>query len=71
MDKGVFESASPNTMILDSSTISPIAAKEFYETAKTKDMVFIDAPMSGGTIGASNGTLTFMVGAKENEEEFT
>jgi len=36
MDGGLFASASPNTMILDTSTISPLASKEFYETAKSK-----------------------------------
>ena len=68
MDGGIFANASPNTMIVDSSTISPIAAKEFYEQAKEKDMCFLDTPMSGGIMGAANGTLTFMVGSKENDE---
>lgn len=68
MDGGVFASASPNTMILDTSTISPLAAKEFYETAKSHKTTFIDSPMSGGIMGAANQTLTFMVGSKENEE---
>ena len=68
MDGGIFASAAPKTMIVDSSTISPIAAKEFYESAKEKDMTFLDTPMSGGIMGAANGSLTFMVGSKENDE---
>jgi 2-hydroxy-3-oxopropionate reductase len=52
MDDGVFANASPNTMILDTSTISPIASKEFYATAKQKGMTWIDSPMSGGIMGA-------------------
>lgn len=54
MDGGVFASASPNTMILDSSTISPYAAKDFYKTAKEHKMTFLDSPMSGGIMGAAN-----------------
>jgi 3-hydroxyisobutyrate dehydrogenase len=67
-DGGVFSSASPNTMIVDSSTISPIAAKEFSEEAKKHRMIYCDSPMSGGVVGAANGTLTFMVGATSTEE---
>lgn len=68
-DDGIFAHASKNTYIVDSSTISPIASKEFAEKAKKLDMRFLDTPMSGGIMGAQNGTLTFMVGA-ENETEF-
>ena len=70
MDDGVFANASPNTMILDTSTISPIASKEFYATAKSKGMTWIDSPMSGGIMGAQNGTLTFMVGALESDPDY-
>ena len=52
MDGGVFASAAPNTMILDTSTISPIASKEFYASAKEKGMTWMDSPMSGGIMGA-------------------
>jgi len=52
---------------LDTSTISPIASKEFAADAKKKDMVFIDTPMSGGITGATNGTLTFMVGCDKDQ----
>lgn len=40
-----------------------------YDSAKEYGMEFIDAPVSGGTNGAANGTLTFMVGS-ESEEQF-
>jgi len=53
-DNGVFSSASKNTYFIDTSTISPIAAKEFAETAKKHDMVYLDSPMSGGIMGAAN-----------------
>ena len=68
MDDGIFANASPNTMILDTSTISPIYAKEFYATSLKHNVTFIDSPMSGGIMGAQNATLTFMVGAEENDD---
>lgn len=68
-DDGVFAHGAENTCIVDSSTISPLASKEFAETAKKQSMKFLDTPMSGGIMGAQNGTLTFMVGA-ENKEDF-
>jgi len=49
---GVFAHASKDTMIIDTSTISPIAAKEFSAQAIQNEMVFVDAPMSGGIMGA-------------------
>jgi 3-hydroxyisobutyrate dehydrogenase len=68
MDGGVFKSANKNTYILDTSTISPLASKEFAEAAKKQGLRFLDAPMSGGIMGAQGGTLTFMVGADSAEE---
>jgi len=62
-DDGVFAHASKGTYILDSSTISPVAAKDFSATAVKNEMVYLDTPMSGGVLGAKNATLTFMVGA--------
>ena len=68
-DDGVFSHASKATYILDTSTISPIGAKEFAATAKKHEMKYLDSPMSGGIMGAEAGTLTFMVGA-ESQEDF-
>ena len=66
---GIFANAKKGTIIVDTSTISPIASKEFAAEAKKKDLIFVDSPMSGGITGAQNGTLTFMVGCeKENFE---
>ena len=70
MDKGgIFENAKEGTFIADSSTISPIAAKDFAEKAKKLKLRYVDTPMSGGVNGATKGTLTFMVGA-ENQQDF-
>lgn len=65
---GIFESANEGTCIVDTSTISPIAVKEFNADAKKKGMIFCDTPMSGGVMGAANGTLTFMVGNSSDED---
>ena len=62
-EDGIFKHADKGTFILDSSTISPIGAKEFNKQSLEKEMVYIDCPMSGGTKGANAATLTFMVGA--------
>lgn len=66
---GIFESAAKGTLICDVSTISPVASEQFHKEAKERDMLFLDTPMSGGTNGAIAGTLTFMVGASEEEFE--
>jgi len=67
-DGGIFESANKGTCIVDTSTISPIAVKDFSNDAKKKEMIFCDSPMSGGVMGAANGTLTFMVGSQNSED---
>ena len=53
-DDGVFANAGKGTFIVDSSTISPIAAKDFSATAIKNEMVYCDSPMSGGVLGAKN-----------------
>lgn len=57
--------ASKGTSILDASTIDPNASIRFANDAKAKGMTFLDTPMSGGIMGAQNGTLTFMVGGEK------
>ncbi len=72
-DKGILAAAKPGTLFIDSSTIDVQSAREVADAAKAADMLMIDAPVSGGTGGATAGTLTFMVGgpdeafAKANE----
>jgi 3-hydroxyisobutyrate dehydrogenase len=55
-------------MVLDCSTINPIASKNFSQMAKKYGLTFLDTPMSGGTKGAENGALNFMVGAETEED---
>jgi len=61
-DAGLLANASPNTLLIDCSTISPKVAQAVAAQAKAKGFVMLDAPVSGGTAGAQAGTLTFMVG---------
>ena len=59
---GLLAHANPKTLLVDCSTISPKAAQTVAAAAKDKGLAMIDAPVSGGTIGAEKGTLAIMVG---------
>ena len=61
-DAGAIHYAKPHALIVDFSTIGSPAAKNIAENLKTKNLRFLDAPISGGDVGAENGTLTIMVG---------
>ena len=61
-DDGVFGAMSKGTVIVDSSTIAPAIARRLAARAKELGASMLDAPVSGGEIGAIDGTLTFMVG---------
>jgi 2-hydroxy-3-oxopropionate reductase len=62
---GVFDGAKAGTLIIDMSTISPVVARQLARDAETHGCDFLDAPVSGGDIGAQKGTLSIMVGGKE------
>lgn len=59
---GVREGARPGQIWVDLSTIAPVHAEAFYGRAKELGVFFLDAPVSGGPMGAEAGTLTIMVG---------
>jgi len=61
-DTGVFAAMAKGTIVVDSSTIAPATAARLAARAKELGAAFLDAPVSGGEIGAVAGTLTFMVG---------
>jgi len=61
-DGGVFGAMQKGTVIVDSSTIAPAIARRLAARAKELGASLLDAPVSGGEIGAIDGTLTFMVG---------
>lgn len=60
--KGVLEGAHPGLIFVDNSTIKPASARKIAEKLSAKGILSLDAPVSGGDIGAKNGTLTIMVG---------
>ena len=63
---GVAEGLSPGKIVVDMSSISPIATKGFARRINERDCEYLDAPVSGGEVGAKNATLTIMVGGRED-----
>jgi 3-hydroxyisobutyrate dehydrogenase len=61
-ENGVLQGAKPGTVLIDMSTISPDATRELAKRAAEKGVRMLDAPVSGGDVGARNGTLSIMVG---------
>ena len=64
-DDGIASVGREGLIIIDNSTISPVATVEFAKQLAEKGIIFLDAPVSGGDIGAQNGTLSIMVGGDE------
>ena len=62
---GICDLANSDQVIVDHSTVDVKTSKDCYEFAQNKDVNFLDAPISGGPGGAADGTLTIMVGGKE------
>ena len=62
---GIIHGAKSGAVVIDMSTISPVATKNMAERLKAKGVDMIDAPVSGGEVGAVNGTLTIMCGGKQ------
>lgn len=60
--KGVLEGVKAGTILVDMSTISPMVAKKVAQAAGEKGCPMLDAPVSGGDVGAKNATLSIMVG---------
>ena len=59
---GVAEGLTPGKVVIDMSSISPIATKELAARINALGCQYLDAPVSGGEVGARNGTLSIMVG---------
>ncbi len=60
--EGILENADQGTLLIDCTTTSPALSARIYEAAKEKGLQALDAPVSGGDIGAQKATLTIMVG---------
>ena len=61
-DKGILAYAKPGSFLVDMTTTSPSLAKEIYETAEQLKLYAVDAPVSGGDVGARNASLSIMTG---------
>lgn len=66
---GVFEGASDGALVIDMSTIEPAVSRELAEKARARGVAMLDAPVSGGDVGAHAGTLSIMVGGDAREFE--
>ena len=62
---GIIEGAKSGSLYIDMSTIAPATARRVYTALKAKGIDALDAPVSGGDIGAQQGTLSIMVGGDE------
>jgi 3-hydroxyisobutyrate dehydrogenase len=63
---GVVHGAKPGTIVIDMSTISPSVTRRIAEELGSKMVKMLDAPVSGGDIGAREGTLSIMVGGDKD-----
>ena len=61
-ENGVAAGLSPGKIVVDMSSISPVETKQFAEKINAQGCRYLDAPVSGGEVGAKAGTLTIMVG---------
>lgn len=64
-EKGIFKADVANKVLIDLTTSTPSLAEKINQTAKEKHAEALDAPVSGGDLGAKKGTLTIMVGGDE------
>ena len=62
---GVLDAITPDTLLIDCSTIDVDSARQVSAAAREKGLAMLDAPVSGGVAGAQAATLTFMVGGTE------
>ena len=64
-EQGLAAKSKPGTIIVDHSTISPDSTRDFAKRLAKQGIDFIDAPVSGGDIGAQQGSLSIMVGGRD------
>jgi 3-hydroxyisobutyrate dehydrogenase len=68
-DDGVLSGARPGSLVIDCSSISPQTTREISARLAERNVAMLDAPVSGGSEGAKNGTLSIMVGGPEDQLE--
>ncbi len=67
-EEGIIDDLNTQAAIIDLSTIDPATTQQLAQACQEKDAYYFDCPVSGGPLGADEGTLTIMVGG--NEEKF-
>ncbi len=65
-EHGIIINGKPNTYVIDMTTSTPTLAAKIYEEAKNKGIYAVDAPVSGGDIGAQEAKLSIMVGGEQD-----
>ena len=65
-EEGIINNAKEGTVLVDMTTSKPELAREIFKAALQKGLSALDAPVSGGDIGARNGLLSIMVGGEES-----
>jgi len=68
-NNGIIHGARPGSVVVDMSTISPDATRKIEQVLRAKGIKMIDAPVSGGSEGAKQGTLAIMVGGDPEDVE--
>lgn len=66
---GIATGAKPGLFVIDHSTISPVATKDFATKLDKQGVTLLDAPVSGGDVGAKAGTLSIMIGGRADAVE--
>lgn len=65
-ETGIIQNADEHTILIDMTTSNPSLAEEIFDAAKVNNLYSIDAPVSGGDVGAKNGTLSLMIGGEKH-----
>ncbi|MFL5658101.1 MAG: 2-hydroxy-3-oxopropionate reductase [Ktedonobacteraceae bacterium] len=68
-ENGVLAGAKANALVIDMSTISPLVTQQLAQEAQARGVRMLDAPVSGGDVGAQQGTLSIMVGGGSEDFE--
>ncbi len=68
-EHGVLAGARAGTLVIDMSTISPVVTQQLAQAAQARGVRMLDAPVSGGDVGAQQGTLSIMVGGSAEDFE--
>ena len=68
-DNGILSSAKEGLIIVDHTTASAEIARTYFAKLQKRNVAFLDAPISGGQVGAENGALSIMIGGEENDFE--